>query len=88
MRIFFDKKTGEIIGTIDGFSDDPVLDKMMIVPGNMKPEDIGKENIHLGHPLELAARMFENPQHPANVLEYRVELDKKGRVIRFIKKER
>lgn len=71
MRIFYDKQ-GNIIGTINGFSDDPTLDGVMIIPSGYKKSDIKVENIGLGHKLEKKVRDFEDTQTTTNVLDHKI----------------
>lgn len=65
MRLFYDPSSGEIIGTIDGFSDDPRLDNatMTTSSGVVAPQ----VNIHLGHPLEQMARDLEDVKHSLQI---------------------
>jgi hypothetical protein len=55
MRLFINKATGEVIGTVDGF-DDHLTEGVMILPGDLQPDDVEALTIGLGDPNEKMAR--------------------------------
>lgn len=70
MRIFFNKATGEVVGSIDGFSTDPAIDKMdMTIPG----VEVGKINVGIGHPQEELVRRVERGE--LTVFDLKIEGD-------------
>jgi len=86
MRIFYSKKTGQIVGTVDGFSQGPDLDKTMIIPKGTKKEDIGMHNIKLGDKEEKLAREFEDPKNSKKAFDYKIALGEKNKVLKVEKK--
>jgi len=66
MRIFYDTKTGDVVGTVEGFDDDKT-EGIMMVPGGSAPSDIGVEVIGLGHRQEELARRLMDPRDPLKI---------------------
>lgn len=73
MKIFWNKKTGEIIGTVDGF--DQSHDGISITPAGIPLEDIGEETIVPGHPKEALARKLMDPRDELGIHLLKVEGD-------------
>ena len=65
MRLFYNKKTKQIVGTVDGFQ--PISDNVRIVPGGLDPDDIGYEDIELGSEKEELARKLMDPHTPLGI---------------------
>lgn len=93
MIIFYDKKTGEIIGTIEGrvhyphqlnaFIGDPHTTVRVIIGyiDNEKGQRL-PQNIHLWQ-HQLA---WENPKHPRKPHKERIVFNKQGDIVGFVKK--
>jgi len=70
MIIFYNKKTGDILGTVDGrVHPKEVLDNMLIKPEYVKEEDVGKYVV----PMKEVFEVIEEP-----IMEHRVVDKEKG----------
>lgn len=68
MRIFYNRHTGQVIGTVDGFDEKTEeMTGVTIVPGNLTKDDVGVEVIGLGHPKEELARRLLEGTDPLNI---------------------
>lgn len=61
MKVFYNKKTGDIIGTVDGFDED-LIKGVKIQPSGIPSGQIVEEVIGLGHPKEALARRLLEPR--------------------------
>lgn len=66
MKIFYNTKTGQVIGTVDGFNDVETKG-IRITSSGIPDEDIAEEVIGLGHPKEKLARRLMNPHDELGV---------------------
>lgn len=98
MIIFYHKKTGEIIGTVEGRVHFQEHMKVTVSRHNVDDKDIGRIVIGyedtgeegkelIEHNLHLWKHqlVFEDPIHPKKVHQCKVKLNKKGEVVDFIK---
>lgn len=82
MRIFYNSETGEIVGSIEGFSTDPRLDKMRPVIDGV---DIDVLNITLDHPQANLAKQMEDPSSGVSMWDHKIDMNNK--VVRPLTKE-
>lgn len=68
MKIFYNKLTGDAIGTIDGFSDEQ-FEGITMTPSGVDPKDVGVVTIGLGHPDEQLARDIMDGTKPDITVE-------------------
>ena len=97
MIIFYNKKTNEIIGTIEGRVHPEEHFNVFIQPGNVPKEDIGryivpfKPKIVSGRVIEyepavpFADLIYDFESGKKNIYDYKIKIDK-GRVVGFVKK--
>src|SRR3990167_11082194 len=71
MKIYYDKTTVKILGTVDGFGDHSKVHLKFENEANIASEDI-----KLGHKLEQWARDLENPEKPINTQNHRFNGEK------------
>lgn len=70
MIIFYNKATGDVVGSVDGFSTDPTRDNISVeIPG----VDVGRIDVGIGHPQEAIARQVEDHFSPLQITHLRVE---------------
>jgi hypothetical protein len=74
MKIFYNLKTGEVLGTVDGFNDIASAG-ISIQPAGVDPNDIAEEVIDLGHPKEELARRLMDPLDPLKMVHLSGGLD-------------
>jgi len=97
MIIFYNKKTHEIIGTIEGRVHPEEHLKVFIQPGNVPKEDIGRYIVpfepdivegkikELKPAVPFADLIYDFESGRKNIYDYKIEIDKGG-VVGFIKK--
>lgn len=99
MIIFYNKKTGDIIGHIEGRVHDPlVIEGVKISVSGVKDSDIGKYVVPMkpkkvkGRVVELlpdvsfADKILSFESDKSEIYKHKVELDKDGKVVGFTKK--
>jgi len=76
MIIFYNKKTGDVIGTVEGrVHDDDTVNNAFVCPSNMDTKDIGKYIV----PFKEKTKMVEE-----NIEELRVTNKKTGKVEKVV----
>lgn len=77
MIIFYNKRTGAVIGTVEGWLHDDAARAMTMLPQGMTPDEVGKYIIEVGSADEGLARELEHPQKPLSLSDVRIT---KGRL--------
>ncbi len=72
MIIFYNKKTGKILGTIEGFGHDKAALNMSINDGTLV-KDIGKKLIVPESQSAKLARELENPHIKTTIRDYEIQ---------------
>lgn len=84
MIIYYDKRTGDIIGTVEGFEEHN--EDMTISTTSCPADQVGKKIIRKNDEMADQARRFEDPREPDNIHEHKVRIGKGGRFLALDKK--